>query len=128
MDIATAPFTRALSSFPSALPPPFERSNINGIKKTAVKIPAVIAAAKIHLILSSVSFAELEPDCSGCFGTGGGKGGGWETEGGFGVDLKSRSSRAKVSYHWHKASGMNRMPLGLPQRMVTFTLVGGRPA
>jgi hypothetical protein len=28
----------------------------------------------------------------------------------------------KVSYHWRKASGMNRMPLGLSQGIVTLTL------
>ena len=32
-------------------------------------------------------------------------------------------ARAKVSYHWHKATGMNQMPPGLPPWIVTFMLV-----
>ena len=115
MDKAAAPFTRAPTSFSSALPPPFELSNINGIKNRAIKIPAEIAAAKFHLILWYVSFVS---GSSRFLAITGGKGGGLEIEGGFGVDLNSRSSRAKVSYRWHKASGMNRMPLGLSSRLL----------
>jgi len=51
MDSAAAPFIGAPASISDLLPPPFELTNISGIKNRAIKIPAEIAAAKIHLIL-----------------------------------------------------------------------------
>jgi hypothetical protein len=57
------------------------------MKNKARMIPAAIAANKIQLAFWSVSSAESIVDGWRCFGSGGGKGGGWVRRDGFGVDF-----------------------------------------